>query len=607
MASYKPKSTRQKSEIKIVSKTDVDVKTKGRSKATTAKSKKTDETTKKSALASTERKRKSASPELTASKPAPKAKGAKTVKKKADSAVKSRNRSTSASRSRTAKAESSPQKKSVRNKGKVGRPDALDRILTSETLLENYAIYAREVDINRAIPGIDGMKPVHRSILWTMYEERFTSFKKSARVVGSVIGKYHPHGDQSTYGALAGLVPHFKNNVPLIDGQGSFGGLDGSNPAAMRYTEVRLGKLADLLLGDLKWEGVVPMVPNYDETLKMPKYLPAKINYLLVSGTGGVGVGIRNSIPSYAPLEVIEATQYVLNNAKSSDKKILDILAAPSFPIPSVIMEEDLPRIREAHETGQGNFPVYAPVTIHEKRANTFLVTGLPPETTTVKLMEDLAAHELVTSAVDESTDGVRIVVRCNKPAVEALPVLYRETALSKTVTVSMYVVSEESKLESVNLPTIVREFVRMRKGVVERRIRIQMSQLEKEIHQKEAVRKILADIDAFLNIVKNAANREAANKQLCKHFALDEAQASYLLSLQIGTITRQERHKIEELLKQLEKEKASLGMSLKNISQVVSQEQDEIREILKANLPKELVERRTVIRKGHPYVFGVF
>lgn len=485
----------------------------------------------------------------------------------------------------------------------------------SETVDANYIAYARGVLTDRAFPHIgDGQKPVQRRILYTLWEENITTHtKKSARIVGACMGKYHPHGDSSIYEAQVNMVALFKNNLPLIDGQGNFGSLDGSSAAAMRYTEAKLSLVAkNLITDELRFRGkakddtIVPMQPNYDDTLQEPLYLPAKINFLLINGSSGIGVVVRCNIPPYSPREVIEATKYITQTKKYSRDKLLDeIITAPSFPIPTVIIEEDLPKIRQMHEKGTGSFRVFAPVTIHEKNRRKFLISGLTPQTDTEKLIGELAQHDAVSNVQDESTSEIRIIVTCTKPAEEVIDDLYRKTSLCKTFSVAANIISETNEFVSSNLVDMLERFIRLRMVTIEKRINLQLQQLEREISENSALVAVLGNIDKFLDIVKNSTNPQTASEAVAKFFKIEPWQADYVLGLSIKTITKAERKKIEELLAQLEATRKKLQKDLQNVPSILVKEQEEVAQSIQQKSP-ELMERKTKIQKK-PYIYGTF
>lgn len=455
--------------------------------------------------------------------------------------------------------------------------------------------------MNRAIAGIDGFKPVQRRILYSMFAEHVNSFRKSAKIVGTTMGSFHPHGDASIYTAMVNMTAAYKNNLPLIDGQGNFGSLDGSPPAAMRYTEVKLSALAkEVFANDLAWEGIVEMVPNYDSSVKEPVVLPTCLPMALVNGTSGIGVSIACDIPPYNTSEIIKAIQYIAGAKKVDPEKVLDLVPAPDFPIPTVIKKSDLALVREIQKTGTGTATLYAPILIDNTKPKQGVVVGLPPDISTETVVRELSELDFVTNVSDESAKEIRIVFTCNQPVVACIEQLYKRTKLACTIRNSFYLITEEGKLCPTNLVDYLIRFVEFRKQTLERRLNAQIVQCQKQIGQKDAVQKVIGDIDRFLKIVKNSKDRKEAAEELVKAYKIELWQAEHVLSLAIGTITQAERGKILQELQDLQNLLKSLQEDLKRLPVLVVEEQQAIYD----RLTKEnrlALERKTQIYE-QPY-----
>src|SRR5262245_39722205 len=371
-----------------------------------------------------------------------------------------------------------------------------NQINIEDEMRRSYLDYAMSVIIGRALPDVrDGLKPVHRRVLWAMNELGNTynkAYKKSARVVGDTIGKYHPHGDTAVYDTVVRLAQDFSMRYPLVDGQGNFGSIDGDNPAAMRYTEVRLTKLAEELMRDDIDKETIDWVPNYDGSMSEPSVLPAKFPNLLVNGSSGIAVGMATNIPPHNLGEVIDACLMMIDNPKATWQELMTVLPGPDFPTGGFI--HGLEGIREAYATGRGIIQMRAKTHFETQKKSDkqmIVVTEVPYMTNKARLLEkirDLVLEkriEGISDLRDESDrDGIRVVVELKRDAIPELVLnnLYLNTQMQTTFGI-IFLAIVNNKPEVMDLPTILRHFIEHRKEIVVRRTRFDLRKAEERAH----------------------------------------------------------------------------------------------------------------------------
>ncbi len=458
----------------------------------------------------------------------------------------------------------------------------------------SYLDYAMSVIIGRAIPDIkDGLKPVHRRTLYAMHEASNSwnrPYKKSARIVGDVIGKYHPHGDAAVYDTLVRMAQDFSLRYPLVDGQGNFGSIDGDPPAAMRYTEVRMKKVADELMADLD-KDTVNFVPNYDGSLQMPEVLPAKIPNLLVNGGSGIAVGMATNIPPHNLGEVVDGIIHLIQKPKASLKEIMQHVPGPDFPTGGYVFGLD--GIKEAYSSGRGIITLRARAMIERGRKNErdrIVITEIPYQVIKAKLLENIA--ELVNNKKldgiadirDESDrEGMRVVIEIRKgehPEI-ILNNLYKHTALQTSYGIIMLaIVDKQPKL--LGLVDTMRYFISHRQDVVRRRTRFELKKAEQRAHILEGLTVALDHLDEVISLIRSSKTVDQARKGLIVNFRLTQAQAQAILEMQLQKLTRLEREGIQreyiEMKKTIVKLKRILG-SEKLILDIIIDELKKIKE----------------------------
>ena len=431
-------------------------------------------------------------------------------------------------------------------------------VLVEDEMKNSYIDYAMSVIVGRALPDArDGLKPVHRRILYAMYEAGIThdkSYKKSARVVGDVLGKYHPHGDSAVYESLVRMVQEFSLRYPLIDGQGNFGSIDGDSAAAMRYTEARMGKISDEMLQDLDKETVL-MNPNYDGSLEEPTVLPAKLPNLLINGSTGIAVGMATNMAPHNLGEVVDATLMLIDNPSSSIHDLMSVLKGPDFPTGGTIL--GMQGIREAYETGRGRIQLRAVATIEEirKDKNAIIVSEIPYQVNKSKLIEDIAllVREKkiigISDLRDESDrDGIRVVIeitRGNDPNV-VLNQLYKHTQMQTTFGIINLALVDNVPLE-LNLKRILQIYLEHRMDVIQKRTQFQLRKAEERAHILRGLKIALDHLDAVISLIRASRTVEEARSGLISNFGLDEIQAKAILDMRLQKLTGLERQKVED------------------------------------------------------------
>lgn len=482
----------------------------------------------------------------------------------------------------------------------------------ADEMKKSYMEYAMSVIAGRALPDVrDGLKPVHRRILYSMNELNLTPdkpYRKSARIVGDVLGKYHPHGDNAVYLAMVRMAQEFSTRGVLVDGHGNFGSIDGDAPAAMRYTEARMSKLALELLKDIEKE-TVDFEPNFDESLKEPQVLPSRYPNLLVNGSNGIAVGMATSIPPHNLGEVIDASIYLIDNEDCSVEDLMNFIKGPDFPTASIIMGKE--NIVNAYKTGRGKVKVRAKAYIEElpKGKQQIIVTEIPYQVNKAKLVEKIAELvkdkkvEGISDLRDESNrNGIRIVIELKRDvnANIVLNNLYKHSQMEETFSIIMLaLVDKEPKV--LNLKQILSHYVKHQKDVVTRRTKFELNKAESRAHILEGLKialdnisKVsLDDVNSVIYIIRKSKNSQEAKIELTEKFGLSELQSQAILDMKLQRLTGLERDKIEseysELMKTINRLKEILANE-KLLLEVIKSEMIQIKEA-------HADERRTEIR----------
>ncbi|RVZ45082.1 DNA topoisomerase (ATP-hydrolyzing) subunit A [Helicobacter pylori] len=422
---------------------------------------------------------------------------------------------------------------------------------------ESYLAYSMSVIIGRALPDArDGLKPVHRRILYAMHELGLTSkvaYKKSARIVGDVIGKYHPHGDNAVYDALVRMAQDFSMRLELVDGQGNFGSIDGDNAAAMRYTEARMTKASEEILRDID-KDTIDFVPNYDDTLKEPDILPSRLPNLLVNGANGIAVGMATSIPPHRIDEIIDALAHVLENPNAELDEILEFVKGPDFPTGGIIYGKA--GIIEAYKTGRGRVKVRAKVHVEKTKNKEIIVLDeMPFQTNKAKLVEqisDLAREkqiEGISEVRDESDrEGIRVVIELKRDAMSEIVLnhLYKLTTMETTFSIILLAIyNKEPKI--FTLLELLRLFLNHRKTIIIRRTIFELEKAKARAHILEGYLIALDNIDEIVQLIKTSPSPETAKNALMERFSLSEIQSKAILEMRLQRLTGLERDKIKE------------------------------------------------------------
>lgn len=460
-----------------------------------------------------------------------------------------------------------------------------------DEMSKSFISYAMAVNVSRAIPDVrDGLKPVQRRILYAMYDMGNTYDKptrKSARIVGEVMGKYHPHGDSSIYEALARMAQPFSINVPLIDGQGNFGTVDGDPPAAQRYTEARLSKVAGELLRDIDKE-TVDMTPNFDDTLMQPVVLPAHFPNLLVNGTEGIAVGMATSIPPHNLREVIKGTTALIDNPDITVDELMEYIPAPDYPTGALVLGRSA--IRQAYRTGHGGVVMRARAEIEEDDNGRFkiIVTELPYQINKANLIKNIAEQvrdkkiEGISNIREESDRfGMRIVIEIKRDANAqvVLNTLYKQTNLQVSTGIN-FLALVDGKPVVCNLKQILEEYVAHQINIVERRTRFNLLKAEEREHIVQGLVIALANIDEVVAVIKKSRERSEALGKLCEKFLLSEKQANAILEMKLSRLTSLEVEKLNEELAALKASIADLEDILRKPDRVKAIIKDELNEI---------------------------
>ena len=427
-----------------------------------------------------------------------------------------------------------------------------------DEMKKSYIDYAMSVIIQRALPDVrDGLKPVHRRILYAMQEAGMSSnkpYKKSARIVGEVLGKYHPHGDSSVYDAIVRLAQDFSTRYLLVDGHGNFGSVDGDSAAAMRYTEVRMAKIAEEMLEDIEKE-TVDFVPNYDESLKEPSVLPAKIPALLVNGSSGIAVGMATNIPPHNLCEVIDGLIMLIDNPEVEIPELMTAIKGPDFPTGAMILGNE--GINSAYTTGRGVVKIRAKAHIEPmpKNKSRIIVTELPYQVNKARLIESIAQLvqdkiiDGITDLRDESDrKGMRVVIELRHDVVSdvILNQLYKHTKMQDSFGIIMLALVKNQPMV-LNLKQILEYYLEHQKEVIVRRTRYELGKAKERAHILEGLKIALDHLDEVITTIRNSANAETAKAALVEKFALSERQAQAILDMRLQRLTGLERKKIDD------------------------------------------------------------
>lgn len=425
-----------------------------------------------------------------------------------------------------------------------------------EEMKRSYIDYAMSVIVGRALPDArDGLKPVHRRILYAMYDMGMypgRPYKKCARIVGEVLGKYHPHGDMAVYDALVRMAQDFSSRHVLIDGHGNFGSIDGDSAAAMRYTEARLSPLAMELLRDIEKE-TVEFVPNFDESLKEPQVLPARFPNLLVNGSSGIAVGMATNIPPHNLREVIEAVVYLIDNPNATLPEILKIIKGPDFPTGGLILGKK--SLAKVYETGRGPVKVRARAVIEEGDKPRIVVTEIPFQVNKSSLAAKIAelAREKkipeITDLRDESDrEGLRLVIELKKDCIPQIVLnrLYKHTQLEVAFGVNILALVDGVP-RTLSLLDALQHYLNYQEEVVRRRTEFDLKKAKERLHLTEGLLIALENLDEVIELIKNSLDPAEARERLMKRFALSPEQAQAILDMKLQRLTQLEREKLEE------------------------------------------------------------
>jgi len=490
--------------------------------------------------------------------------------------------------------------------------ERLGHIAIEDEMKSSYLDYAMSVIVGRALPDVrDGLKPVHRRILFGMSEMGLASnraYRKSAKIVGEIMGNYHPHGDSAIYDTLVRMAQDFNMRYPLVDGQGNYGSMDGDSPAAMRYTEARMTKLAEEMLADIDKE-TVDFGPNYDESLQEPLVLPTRVPNLLVNGAGGIAVGYATNIPTHNVREIIDGLLLLLENPEVTIAQLMKKIPGPDFPTAGFIY--GMGGIKEAYETGRGLLKLRAKVVVEideRTERERLIVTEIPYQVNKAKLIEKIA--ELIqddrikgiSDLRDESSDreGVRVVIELkrNEIPLVVLNNLYKHTQLETTFGVIMLALVN-NRPEILTLKQILHHFLEHRREVVVRRTAFELRKAEERAHILEGLKIALDHLDAVIALIRRSQSPDEARAGLMREFGLTEIQATAILDMRLQRLTQLERTKLieeyQEVLKQIEYLKSVLA-SESVVRTIIQNELTEIRETYKDDRRTQIVKEEAEI-----------
>lgn len=462
------------------------------------------------------------------------------------------------------------------------------REITQE-LRESYLDYAMSVIVSRALPDArDGLKPVQRRILWSMWDSGLNSsakLRKSAMIVGEVLGHYHPHGDLAVYDAMARMAQDFSLRYPLVNGQGNWGSIEGDRQAAMRYTECKMAKIAEELLTDIEKE-TVDWQPNYANSRLEPKCLPAKLPHLLLNGATGIAVGMATSIPPHNLSEIVDATSYLIDNPKATGDELVEFVKGPDFPTGGIIYDKSA--IKAAYLTGHGSIPARG---VAEVKDGNIEISQVPYQVNVSDLLVKIA--DLTTSKRIEgirnirnesNKEGLRIVIELKKDAApqKILNQLYKFTDLQKYFHLNMLALADGLQPQVMSLLDILSAYIKHRQEVVQRRTKFDLKKARERMHILEGLDKALSHIDQVIATIKKSKSRDDAHKNLKTKFKFTDIQTSAILEMRLQTLAALERQKIKDELKEkmdLIKKLEALLKSPKKILQAIKNELQEIKE----------------------------
>ena len=431
-------------------------------------------------------------------------------------------------------------------------------VYIEDEMQKSYIDYAMSVIIQRALPDVrDGLKPVHRRILYAMHEAGMASnkpYKKSARIVGEVLGKYHPHGDSSVYEAIVRLAQDFSTRYLMVDGHGNFGSVDGDGAAAMRYTEVRMAKIAEMMLEDIEKE-TVDFGPNYDESLKEPSVLPSKVPALLINGSAGIAVGMATNIPPHNLSEVVNGLVMLIDNPDAEIPQLMTAIKGPDFPTGAAILGTD--GIRSAYNTGRGVVKIRAKAEIEpmQKGKHRIVVSEIPYQVNKARLIENIAqlvkdgVVEGITDLRDESDRrGMRIVIELKSDVVPdvILNQLYKHTQLQSSFGIIMLALVK-GQPRILNLKQILEYYLEHQKEVITRRTRFELGKAQDRAHILEGLKIALDNLDEVIQTIRNSATADIAKTSLMEKFSLSQRQAQAILDMRLQRLTGLERKKIDD------------------------------------------------------------
>ncbi|MDI6602524.1 MAG: DNA gyrase subunit A [Patescibacteria group bacterium] len=459
----------------------------------------------------------------------------------------------------------------------------------TEEMKESYIDYAMSVIISRALPDVrDGLKPVHRRILYTMLEEGLrhdAKFRKSATIVGSCLGRYHPHGDQAVYDALVRMAQDFSLRYPLIQGQGNFGSIDGDPPSAMRYSEAKLSKIGEEMLRDIE-KNTVDFTDNYDGTRKEPKVLPSPLPQLLLNGSLGIAVGMATNIPPHNLSEVVDGLIYLIDHPKATTEDLFKFIKGPDFPTGGIIFDQKA--IIEAYSQGKGPILIRGKAEVIEQEKTgrqQIIISEIPFQVQKSALVEQLAnlvsekKIEGIKDIRDESDkEGMRIVIDLQRDAYpqKILNRLYKFSDLQKTFHLNMLALTEGIQPRVLNLPDLLNYFISHRKEVVFRKTKFELEKARERAHILEGLHRCLSRIDELIQTIKKSESRQDAQKNLIKRFKLTQIQANAILETKLSALARLERKKIEDELREMRsriKELTAILKSPQKIKEVIKKE----------------------------------
>jgi len=471
----------------------------------------------------------------------------------------------------------------------MAQNESMSEVSIEKEMKKSYLDYAMSVIIGRALPDVrDGLKPVHRRVLFAMRDLKNDwnkAYKKSARIVGDVIGKYHPHGDTAVYDTIVRMAQNFSMRYPLVDGQGNFGSVDGDRPAAMRYTEIRMQRLAQEMLEDLDKE-TVDFVPNYDESLSEPSVLPSKIPSLLINGSAGIAVGMATNIPPHNLSEVIEAIKAIIENPEVTWSELMQYIPGPDFPTGGIVYGTN--GIKEAYKNGRGIIKIRARVVVEKDKGtqrDTIVVNELPYQVNKAKLVEKIA--ELVRDkhiqgvryVRDESDrEGMRIAVGLKKDQIAGVVInqLYKMTRMETTFGI-IFLAIVNNRPELLKLKEILKHFILHRKEIVIRRTRFDLKKTEDRAHILEGLKIALDNLDDVVALIRKSRSPAEAKEQLIQRYSLTPIQAQAILDMRLQRLTGLEREKIVEEYKNLLKDIARFKEILANERLVLNIIKDEL------------------------------